>query len=110
MTQTDRTAAKACDPLFKSSASDAEGFATGRNPIQKPCTADDAPSLALHRSATMQDSPPTFFRTIDLDDSTQVARLCSIYGCSEQELEEAVRMVGPMQISVEQWILGLSSN
>ena len=58
----------------------------------------------------MQDSPPTFFRTIDLDDSTQVARLCNIYGCSEQELEEAVRMVGPMQISVEQWILGLNSN
>ena len=58
----------------------------------------------------MQDSQQTFFRTIDLEDSAQVARLCSVYGCSEEELEEAVRMVGPRQISVEQWILGLNSN
>ena len=58
----------------------------------------------------MHDSPQTSFRTIDLENSEQVARLCSVYGCSEQELEEAVRMVGPRQISVEQWIRGLNSN
>jgi hypothetical protein len=58
----------------------------------------------------MQDMPQTFFRTIDLEDSAQVAKLCHMYQCTEQELEEAVRMVGPMQFSVEQWIRGLSSN
>lgn len=57
----------------------------------------------------MQDMPQTFFRTIDLEDRAQVAKICRMYQCTEQELEEAVRMVGTMQFSVEQWIRGLSS-
>lgn len=53
---------------------------------------------------------PHVLRTIDLDDSSQVAKFCQKFECSEVELREAVRMVGPTQIWVEQWIRWLKMN
>ena len=59
----------------------------------------------------MQDDPThSIPRTVNLDDSTQVARLCDKFECSESELREAVRMVGPTHLWVEQWIRWLKTN
>lgn len=59
----------------------------------------------------MQDlHPQNFLRTVDLDDGAQVTRLCEKFECSESELREAVRMVGPTQIWVEQWIRWMKMN
>ncbi len=54
--------------------------------------------------------PHNFIRTVDLDNHAQVERLCLKFECSEVELREAVRMVGPTQIYVEQWIRWLKMN
>ena len=52
---------------------------------------------------TLQDS----VRVIDLNDSAQIAQWCRDLGCTEIELREAVRMVGPSRMSVQQWIAWL---
>jgi hypothetical protein len=59
----------------------------------------------------MQDlQPQNFIRTVDLENPAQVERLCAKFQCSEIELHEAVRMVGPTQIWVEQWIRWMKMN
>lgn len=59
----------------------------------------------------MQESQPSsILRTVNLEDSAQVARLCDKFECSEEELREAVRMVGPTHLWVEQWIRWLKMN
>jgi len=54
--------------------------------------------------------PHGVIRTVDLENSTQVERLCAKFECSEVELREAVHMVGPTQIWVEQWIRWMKMN
>lgn len=45
-----------------------------------------------------------FARDIDLADSEQVADWCKRMRCTETLLREAVRMVGPSYVLVDQWV------
>lgn len=42
--------------------------------------------------------------TVDLANKDQVASACRKLGCTELQLEAAIRMVGPAMPSIEQWI------
>lgn len=45
-----------------------------------------------------------FARAIDLDNATQVSQWCDRLHCTENVLREAVGMVGPDYVLVEQWV------
>jgi uncharacterized protein DUF3606 len=50
------------------------------------------------------DTSDDWLQTIDLADADQVARACRKLGCTEAQLEEAIRMVGSGMAAIEQWI------
>jgi len=43
-------------------------------------------------------------RIVDLSDHDQIAKWCADLGCTEAQLREAVRIVGPDHMFVQQWI------